>query len=133
MTTTVIFLTFVMVVVVLLLVLVVFSTNRDMFKAIQADVEELKAQSEFHEHATVPADETTEFPAVAEPAAIPLDPSNEPVWKVYRGPAGKRRCTCHGQNVETGQKVCLWPRDDKAEGAMDIYCESWMKEQGERA
>lgn len=132
MNTTLTFITFVMVTVVMLLVLVGISTGRDLIKALQSDVEELKSQGDFHEHSTISvADETGEFPAVSEPGTIPLDPNDPPKLKVYRGPAGKRQCNCHGNDVEPNQKVWLWPRPDFP-GQMDIYCESWMKEQGAR-
>ena len=133
MSTTLIFITFVMVTVILILVLVGLSYVKDVIHALQSDMEELKSQGEFHEHAEVPAaDETGEFPAVSEPGTIPLDPNDPPKLKVYRGPTGKRVCTCHGDDVKQNQQVWLWPRPDYP-GQVDIYCESWMKEQGARA
>jgi hypothetical protein len=132
MSTTLIFLTFVMVVVILILVIVGLSYGWEFVKTTQADIEVLRSQDDFHEHAEVPAEQTGEFPSVSEPGTIPLDPNNPPKLKVYRGPAGKRQCNCHGADVQQDQKVWLWPRPDFP-GRVDIYCESWMKEQGERA
>lgn len=141
MSTALIFLTFVMVTVVLILMLVVFSTTRDTFKSVRSDVEglhsvveNLRAQGDFHEHAEVPVlDETTEFPAVKERSTIPYDENNPPVRKIYRGVPGRHMCMCHGEPVALNQAVWLWPRPDRKEGAMDIYCDSWMKNPGEIA
>lgn len=136
MNTTLQFATFIMVVVILIVVVAAVSLGREMVKNIQSDVENIREQNDFHEHSEVPAEETSEFPAVRdEPRSIPLDPNDPPKLKVYRGPAGRRQCTCHGNDVQPDQKVWLWPWPVGAsfEGRVDIYCESWMREQGNRA
>lgn len=125
------FVTFVMVIVLLILTLVIWSTNRDTLSAMREEIREVKDAQDFHEHSSFPAAETGEFPAVREDREpIPFDSSNPPRRMVYRGPVGKRKCTCHSGNIQPGQAVYLWPRPDREAGTMDIYCESWIHEQG---
>jgi hypothetical protein len=60
--------------------------------------------------------------------ALPIDMSEPPTIRIYRGADGKRSCHCHDEPILNGDTVLWWPLPGS--DAVVVFCEVGVREKG---